>query len=130
MTIHNLGSGASVIAQLVKNPPAMQDTPVLFLGREDPWRRDRLPTLVSMGFPGGSNGKESALQCGIPRFDPWVGKIPWKPVWRPTPVFWPGESPWTGEPGRLQPMGSQRVGHDRATKHKINLDSHVTSNMK
>ena len=20
--------------------------------------------------------------------------------------------PWTGEPGRLQPMGSQRVGHD------------------
>ena len=23
--------------------------------------------------------------------------------------------PWKEEPGRLQPMGSQRVGHDRAT---------------
>ena len=23
--------------------------------------------------------------------------------------------PWTGEPGRLQPMGSQREGHDLAT---------------
>ena len=32
-------------------------------------------------------------------------------------MFWPGESPWTGEPGGLQSMGSQGVGHDRATKH-------------
>ena len=28
--------GASLVAQLVKNPPAMQETPVRFLGREDP----------------------------------------------------------------------------------------------
>ena len=28
--------GASLIAQLVKNPPAMQETPVQFLGWEDP----------------------------------------------------------------------------------------------
>ena len=28
-------SWAFLIAQLVKNPPAMQDTPVLFLGWED-----------------------------------------------------------------------------------------------
>ena len=27
---------ASLIAQLVKNPPAMQETPVQFLGQEDP----------------------------------------------------------------------------------------------
>ena len=27
---------ASLIAQLVKNPPAMQETPVQFLGREEP----------------------------------------------------------------------------------------------
>ena len=27
---------ASLVAQLVKNPPAMQETPVLFLGQEDP----------------------------------------------------------------------------------------------
>ena len=33
------------------------------------------------------------------RFDPWVGKIPWRRAWQPTPVFLPGEShgqksPW------------------------------------
>ena len=26
------------------------------------------------------------------RVDPWVGKIPWRRVWQPTPVFLPGES--------------------------------------
>ena len=25
-------------------------------------------------------------------FDPWVGKIPWRRKWQPTPVFLPGES--------------------------------------
>ena len=30
---------------------------------------------------------------------------------QPTPVFLPGESPWAEEPGELQTMGSQRVGH-------------------
>ena len=25
-------------------------------------------------------------------FDPWVGKIPWRRAWQPTPVFLPGES--------------------------------------
>ena len=29
-----------------------------------------------------------------------------------SPVFLPEESPWTEEPGGLQPMGSQKVGHD------------------
>ena len=43
---------------------------------------------------------------------PWVGKIPWRRAWQPTPLFLPGESPWTEGPGGLQSMGSQRVGHD------------------
>ena len=47
-----------------KNPPEMQEIPVWFLGQEDSWRKDRLPTPVSMGFPGGSNGKESACNMG------------------------------------------------------------------
>ena len=41
-----------------------------------------------------------------------VGKIPWRRAWQPPPVFLPGESPWTEEPGDLQPMGSQRVAHN------------------
>ena len=36
--------------------------------------------------------KESACQCRRPGFHPWVGKIPWRREWQPTPVFWPGES--------------------------------------
>jgi len=28
-------------------------------------------------------------------FDPWVGKIPCRRAWQPTPVFLPGESLWT-----------------------------------
>ena len=35
------------------------------------------------------------LQCGRPEFDPRVEKIPWRRAWKPTPVFLPGESPWT-----------------------------------
>ena len=31
----------------------------------------------------------------------WVRKIPWRMEWLPTPVFLPGKSPWTEEPGRL-----------------------------
>ena len=43
---------------------------------------------------------------------PRVGKIPWRRAWQPTLVFLFGESQWTDEPGGLQSMGSQRVGHD------------------
>ena len=27
----------------------------------------------------------------IPVSDPWVGKIPWRRKWQPTPIFFPGE---------------------------------------
>ena len=36
--------------------------------------------------------KKNCLQCRKPGFDPWVGQIPWKSGWQPTPVFLPGES--------------------------------------
>ena len=57
------------------------------------------------------------FQCVRLGFNPWVGKIPWRRWWQPTPVFLPGESLWTEEPGRLQSMGLQRVLHKWATKH-------------
>ena len=60
-------------------------------------------------FPGGSR---ICLQCRRRRrlrFDPWVGK---RRAWQPTPVFLPGESPWTEEPGGLQSVGSHRVSCD------------------
>ena len=69
------------------------------------------------GLPGWLSGKESICQCRSCRrcgFDPWVGKIPWRRKWQPTLVFLPGKSLWTEEPGRLQPIVSQRVRHDWA----------------
>ena len=44
-----------------------------------------------MGFPGGSDGKESACNVKRPGFSPWVGKIPWTRERLPTLVFLPGE---------------------------------------
>ncbi|XP_042104873.1 C-type lectin domain family 5 member A isoform X3 [Ovis aries] len=38
---------------------------------------------------------ETDKSCG---FSPWIGKIPWRRKWQPTPVFLLGESPWTEEP--------------------------------
>ena len=42
--------------------------------------------------PSGSDGKESTCQCRRRRFDPRVGKIPWRRKQQPTLVFLPGES--------------------------------------
>ena len=48
------------------------------------------------------------MHCRRPRFDPWIGKIPWRRKWQPAPVFLPRKSSsWEEEPGRLQFMGSQ-----------------------
>ena len=44
--------------------------------------------------------------------DRWVRKIPWSRAWQLTPVFLPGDTPWTEEPGRLDSLGSQRIGHN------------------
>ena len=54
-------------------------------------------TELNWGFPGGTvlHNKESACQYGRRKglgFNPWVGKIPWRRKWQPTPVFLPGES--------------------------------------
>ena len=50
-----------------------------------------------MGFPWWLNSKDSTGQCNRHGFDPWVGKIPWRTAWQPTPVILPGESPRTKE---------------------------------
>ena len=47
---------------------------------------------VFKGFPGGSDGKESACKSRRLGFNPWVEKIPWRRAWQPTPVFFRGES--------------------------------------
>ena len=77
-----------------------------------------------LGFPGGSIVKRNHLQCGRPKFNPWVGKIAWRRTWQSTPPFLPGESPWTEEPSGLQTVGSQRVGQDWVTNtYLLNLEA-------
>ena len=56
--------------------------------------------------------KEVTENCRGPRLNPWVGKIPWRRKWQPTPVLLPGKSHGWRESGRLQSMGSQRVRDD------------------
>ena len=51
--------------------------------------------LLKYGLPRWLSCKEPTCQCRRhrrPEFDPWVGKIPWRKKWQPTPVFVPGES--------------------------------------
>ena len=61
---------ASLVAQLVKNMPAMFNSWV----RKFPWRRDRLPTPVSLGFLGGSDSKESTCNVGNLGSIPGLGR--------------------------------------------------------
>ena len=60
--------------------------------------------------------KESACNAGDTGDEgltPGVRKIPRRRKWQPknTPVFLPGKIPRTEEPGGLQSVGSQRIGH-------------------
>ena len=66
---------ASLVAQSVKNTPAIQETWIQSLGWKDPLEEGKTTHSSSLG-------------------------------WR---------IPWTEEPGGLQTMGLQRVGHDLAT---------------
>ena len=71
------------------------------------------PSHPAWGLPRWHSGKQSTCQCRRcrrrkrHRFDPWVGKIPWRREWLPTAVFVPGEfhgqrslvsyTPWGGK---------------------------------
>ena len=67
---------ASLVAQLVENPPAMQETLVQFLGSKICWRRDRLPTPVFLAFLCGSAGKKSTCNAGDLGSIPRLGRSP------------------------------------------------------
>ena len=64
-----------------------------------------------LGLPGGSDGKASACNAGDPGSIPGSERLPGEGNGNPLQYSCLGNSR-TEEPGRLQPMGSQRVGHD------------------
>ena len=63
-----------------------------------------------LGLPSGSDGKESAHSVGDPGSS-WVGKIPWRRDWQPSPVFLPGESHGQRSLAGYSPWGL-RIGHN------------------
>ena len=71
-------SRASLIAQLVKNPPAMQEPQFDSWFGNICWRRDRLPTPAFSGFLCSSAGKESACNVGDLGSIPGLGRSPGK----------------------------------------------------
>ena len=73
-----------------------------------------------LGLPWWLSGKEANFQCRRCRLDPWVGKIPWRRKWQPTPVLLPGESHRQWSLVGYSPWGSKRVRHDIATKQLRN----------
>ena len=70
----------------------MQETPVQFLGQEDPLEKGSggYPLQYSWASLVAQLVKNSPAMRR-PAFNPWVGKIPWRKERQPTPVFWPGE---------------------------------------
>ena len=72
------------------------------------------PQCFCAGFPGDSEGKATACNVGGPGSIPRSGRSPGEG--NGNPLQYPClENPRTEKPGRLQSMGSQRVGHDWAT---------------
>ena len=66
------------------------------------------------GFPSGSVGKESACNVGDLGWIPGLARSPEKEMATHSSILaW--KIPWMEEPGGLQSMGLQRVGHDWAT---------------
>ena len=77
LTLSGLRLQTSLVAQMVKCPPTMQETRVGPVGWEDPLEKAMAPHSSTLA---------------------------WK-------------IPWTEEPGRLQSMGSQTVGHTHTHTH-------------
>ena len=70
-----------------------------------------LTNWTQYSFPGGSDGKVSAYNAGDPGSIPGLGRSSGEGNGNPLQYSCP-EIPSAEEPGGLQSMGSQRVGHD------------------
>jgi len=92
---------------LVKNLPAIQETPVQFLGQEGHWRRGRISTLVFLGFSCGSAGKKSAYSVGDLGLIPGLGRFSGDGKSYLLQYSGLERISWTAES-----VGSQRVGHN------------------
>ena len=107
----------SLVAQLVKNPPAIQETLVQFLDWEDLLVKGQTTIPIFLSFPGGSDDIESTCKVGDLGLIPRLGRSPGEGNGYPLQYSWSGKSKNPGEfhgPRNLvgySPCG-HRVGHD------------------
>ena len=104
---------------MVTKPGRAASSPYLF--KVAPW--------FSVGFPGGSVGKESACNSrdvGEHEFNPRLRNIPWRRTWQPTPIFLPGESHGQRSLAGYCPWGDKELDTTEATKHTGTWFSIVT----
>ena len=76
-----------------------------------------LTCMRFLGLPWWLRWKRIHLQCRRPRFNPWGREDPLEQGMATHSSVLTWRIPWTEEPGGLQSMGSQRVGHDWVTKN-------------
>ena len=81
-------------------------------------------SCVIQGFPGGSVVKNLPAKGRRRGFDPWVGKIPWRKKWQPTPVLLPGKSHEQKSLADCRPRALKRVRHHLVTKQQQHLVSY------
>ena len=74
----------------------------------------RMATQVSLVV---KNLPASAGHLKKLRFDPWVGKIPWRRAWQPTPVFLTGESLGQRSLVGYRPWGHKELDVTEVTEH-------------
>ena len=80
------------------------------LSNQDTYALTGLPRWPSWKGPACQSGR-----CKSHRFDPWVGKIPWRRKWQPAPGFLLGKFQGQRSLAGYSPSG-RRLGHNRATK--------------
>ena len=84
------------------------------------WEHAPGPAAKPSGLPRWLRQQRMCLQCRRPRFDPWVGKVPWGRKWQPTPAFLPGESH-----GQRRLLGDSPRGHKELDTTELMFTFHT-----
>ena len=94
-------------AQMVKNHLQCRRPRFAFVGQEDSLEKG----MASHSSVLGASLVAQTVKNLLIMQETWarflIGKISWRRKWLLTPVFLPGEIPWTEEPGGLQSTGSE-----------------------
>ena len=86
-----------------------------------------LCSIYMMSFPGGSEGKESACNAADSQSLDWEDPLEEEIATHSSILVW--KIRWTEDPGGLQSIGSQRVGHDWATNTQTHMMWKVSKNV-